>query len=58
MKQIISILLLTIILSSCGNSQQQKAVELTKKIKSVIKPGAIATTINGYTMIAKINGKV
>jgi hypothetical protein len=48
---------IAVVIHSCGNSQQTKAVELAKQIQLAIKPGALATTISGYTMKAKINGK-
>lgn len=56
MKQTISILLIATVISSCGNSQQTKAVEQAAQIQSAIKPGSVATTTGGYTMNAKING--
>jgi len=57
MKQTISILLITMLLSSCGNSDQSKGAELAKDIQSTIKPGTVATTADGYMMKAKLNGK-
>ena len=57
MKQTISILLITVLFSSCGNSEQTKAVEQAKQIQSDIRPGTVSTTASGYTMNAKINGK-
>lgn len=56
MKQNISILLIPVLLFSCNSSSQTKAAEQTKEIQPVIKPGTIATTSNGFTMNAKING--
>jgi hypothetical protein len=55
-KQTISILLITTVIYSCGNSQQTKAVEQAKNIQAAVKPGSVATTTSGYTMNAKING--
>ncbi len=57
MKQTISILLIVIILFSCSNTEQTKAVEKVKEIQSAIKPGTIATTADGYMMKAMIEGK-
>jgi hypothetical protein len=57
MKQTISILLMAIFLSSCGNSDQSKALETAKDVQSAIKPGTVATTTSGYMMRAKLNGK-
>jgi hypothetical protein len=57
MKQTILILLMAVILSSCGNSDQSKAVDQAKDIQSAIKPGTVATTADGYMMKAKIDGK-
>jgi hypothetical protein len=56
MKQTLSILITITLISSCGNSNQSKAVEKAKDIQAVVKPGAIAASPNGYTMNAKING--
>ncbi|HTE34293.1 MAG TPA: hypothetical protein VK666_28130 [Chryseolinea sp.] len=57
MKQATSILLMAALLSSCGNSNQSKALEEAKDVQSVIKPGTVATTAGGYTMTAKLDGK-
>lgn len=57
MKQTISILFIAAILSSCGNSDQAKAVEQAKQIQSAIQPGTTATTADGYMMTAKLDGK-
>jgi hypothetical protein len=57
MKKTISILLIATIFFSCGNSSQNKAIEQAKQIQSAIKPGTVATTTDGYTMTAKINGE-
>jgi hypothetical protein len=60
MKQSILILLLAVTLFSCGNSDQGTATEKAKEIQSAVKqnrPGSIATTADGYTMKAKIDGK-
>ena len=60
MKQTLSILIMSAILSSCGNSDQSKAIEQAKQVQSEIKkmrPGTIATKEDGWSMKAKINGK-
>jgi hypothetical protein len=57
MKQTISILVLSILLFSCGSNNQQKAVEQAKEIRSSIKPGTIATSASGYSMSARIAGR-
>jgi hypothetical protein len=60
MKQVFSILITTMILSSCGNSAQDKAVSDAKEVASAIKqmqPGGIPTTAGGWTMTAKFDGK-
>jgi hypothetical protein len=60
MKLSISIFILATILSSCGNSDSANAAEQAKKVESAIKeniPGTVATSAEGYTMKAKINGK-
>ncbi|HYM94132.1 MAG TPA: hypothetical protein VET23_08340 [Chitinophagaceae bacterium] len=60
MKQIFSILILGTILWSCGNNNQNKALNDAKQVQSEIKkiqPGGIPTTEAGWTMKAKINGK-
>ena len=60
MKQTISIIIITAIMSSCGNSAQNKAVSDAKEVASALKqmqPGGIATTSGGWTMTAKIDGK-
>jgi hypothetical protein len=57
MKQTISILLISAMLSSCVNSNQDKAMEQAKQIQSSIQSGTTATTAGGYTMTAKLDGK-
>ncbi len=60
MKQTLSILIMSAILSSCGNSDQSKAIEQAKQVQSEIKKirsGTIATKEDGWSMKAKINGK-
>jgi hypothetical protein len=60
MKHTLSILIMAALLSSCGNSEQTKAVGEAKQVQSAIKamrPGTIATKENGWSMKAKINGK-
>jgi hypothetical protein len=53
-------LIITIMLISCGNNTQSQSVKDAIDLKDGIQkmmPGGIATTANGYTMTAKINGK-
>ena len=60
MKQFLLVLSVTGLLSSCG-SDQSKAVNDAKNIQAEIqktKPGSVAATEDGWTMTAKINGKV
>lgn len=60
MKQTFSILMIAVILSSCGNSTQNKTRSDAKKLQSEIKkmmPGGIPTNESGWTMTAKINGR-
>ena len=62
MKQTLFILgiLLTITLPACKNKTHNDALEQTKQVQSAIKeskPGTVATTADGYTMRAKIDGK-
>lgn len=48
------------LLFSCGNSNRSKAVDLANQIQKSVKentPGTVATTADGYTMRAKVNGK-
>jgi hypothetical protein len=51
------LLIVTVLLHCCGNSQQTKAVELGKQIQLAVKPGTVAVTASSYTMKAKINGR-
>jgi hypothetical protein len=56
----ISLFIVAALLSSCGKSDQDKAVEQAKQIQSALKeirPGTIATSADGYAMKAKLNGK-
>jgi hypothetical protein len=60
MKQILLLLITASILSSCGNSDQGKAISDAKEVQSAIEkmqPGGIPTTEGGWTMTAKLNGK-
>jgi hypothetical protein len=60
MKKILSIFIATAMLSSCGNSAQNKTVSDAKELASAIKemqPGGIPTSAGGWTMTAKIDGK-
>jgi len=60
MKQLILLFSTIGMLSSCSNNQN-KPVSNAKEIQSEIKkmqPGGIITTEGGWTMTAKINGKV
>lgn len=53
-------LIITIALISCGNNTQSQSLKEATELKDGIQkmmPGGIATTANGYTMTAKINGK-
>lgn len=53
-------LIITIMLISCGSNTQSQSVKEATDLKDGIQkmmPGGIATTANGYTMTAKINGK-
>lgn len=61
MKKILSTCILGIsLLTSCGNNEQTQAMEDGKKMVSALKemqPGGIATSVDGWTMTAKFNGK-
>ncbi|MEI7736967.1 MAG: hypothetical protein WCI49_15970 [Ferruginibacter sp.] len=60
MKNILSILFFASLLSSCGNSAQNKAISDEKKALTVLEqlqPGAIPTASAGWVMTAKIDGK-
>ncbi len=60
MKQTISILIMAVILSSCGSSDQDKAVEQAKEVQAAIKknvPGTVPTSAEGLMMRAKLGGK-
>jgi len=64
MKKIIStsiaILAIGILLTSCSGSEQSKAIDVQKKAMASLKqhmPGSIPTSIDGYSMKAKLNGK-
>jgi hypothetical protein len=60
MKQVLSILIMTAMLSSCGNSAQDKAISDAKEVASALqemRPGSIPTTAGGWTMTAKFDGK-
>lgn len=53
-------LVIAVIFSSCGSSDQSKALEQAKQLQSAIKentPGSIPTTADGYMMTAKLNNK-
>lgn len=62
MKQILFCLVVTItstLFFSC-NSDHSKAVDQANQIQNAVKensPGTVATTADGYTMRAKVNGK-
>jgi len=59
MKQTIPILILAVLLSSCGNGQNNTQ-EQSKQVQSAIKenmPGSVPAIAGGYTMKAKLNGK-
>jgi hypothetical protein len=60
MKTFSSILLAIYLLSSCGNSKEDKTVSDAKALQSGIeamKPGTIPTKNGEWTMTAKVNGK-
>jgi len=60
MKQTISILIVAAIMSSCGNSAENKAISDAKEVAAAIKqmkPGGIPATAGGWTMTAKFGGK-
>jgi hypothetical protein len=56
----ISLLVVAALLSSCGQSDQAKALDDAKRVQAALKelmPGTIATSASGYAMKAKLNGK-
>lgn len=60
MKQTIAILIMAVILSSCGSSDQDKALVQAKEVQAAIKknvPGTIPTSAEGMMMRAKLGGK-
>jgi hypothetical protein len=60
MKQTISILIMAVMLSSCGSSDHDKAVDQAKEVQAAIKknvPGTVPTSTEGIMMRAKIGGK-
>ena len=60
MKKTISILMMAVMLYSCGNSSQNKTQEEAKQLAAGIQkmmPGGIPTTAGGWTMTAKIGGR-
>lgn len=60
MKQTLLIFIVTGMLYSCGNSEQNKTVSDAKEIQMELKKmqsGGIPTTEGGWTMTAKIGGK-
>jgi len=60
MKQTFLIVIVATMLSSCGNSEQDKAINDAKQVASELKkmkPGEISTAEGGWTMTAKMNGK-
>jgi len=64
MKQTISksgfVLIIATMFTSCGNSEQSKALKQAQETQSAIKqnmPGGIPVSADGYAMRAKINGK-
>lgn len=52
----ISSLLLVATLLSCGSNEQTKAVEKAKESTGQMKPGAVATSPQGYSLKATVNG--
>jgi hypothetical protein len=60
MKKTISILMMAVMLYSCGNSSQNKTQEEAKQLAAGIQkmdPDGIPTTAGGWTMTAKFNGR-
>jgi hypothetical protein len=60
MKQTLITFIVAVMLSSCGNSAQNKTHEDAKQLAAGIQkrmPGGIPTTAGGWTMTAKINGR-
>jgi hypothetical protein len=60
MKKIISLIIITVVLYSCGNSSENKTVTEANQLAAAIKqmqPGGIPTTAGGWTMTAKFDGK-
>src|SRR5882762_1523594 len=60
MKQVFSIISIAVMLSSCGNSAENKAISDAKEVAAAIKqmkPGGIPATAGGWTMTAKFDGK-
>ncbi len=60
MKKIFAIFIMVAMLSSCGNSAENKTVSDAKQLAEGIKamkPGGIPTTEGGWTMTAKFDGK-
>lgn len=60
MKRTLSILLMSIVLFSCGNNTDNKTLTDAKNLQSDIQkmqPGGIPTSEGSWTMTAKINGK-
>lgn len=56
----IAFLVVAALLSSCGRSDQAKALAEAKQVQSALKelmPGSIATSPTGYAMRAKLDGK-
>ena len=51
---------LTLVICSCGNSNQDSAAKQAQSIQTAVKentPGSVPVSDGGYTMRAKINGK-
>ncbi len=60
MKKLSSILLIFFLVSSCGNSKEDKTLSDAKDLQAGIeamKPGTIPTKNGEWTMTAKVNGK-
>jgi hypothetical protein len=57
MKQVISILVIAGMLYACNSNSQTQAIKKAKEIQAVIKPGTVATSPQGYSMKAMIDGK-
>ena len=56
----LSLLVAAAMLPACGKSDQAKAIDEAKQVQSALQqmtPGAVATTADGFSMKAKLDGK-